>query len=72
MGSSSPHLVDAMCPAVPLDRNLARLKLVGRFGYNLKRPGMMPLLSKEITRPVYLYINNEQVELKDASAVWGK
>ncbi|HHV35760.1 MAG TPA: aldehyde ferredoxin oxidoreductase family protein [Syntrophomonadaceae bacterium] len=45
----------------------------GRFGYNLKRAGYDAIIIEgKSPRPVYLYINNEQVELKDASAVWGK
>lgn len=45
----------------------------GKFGYNLKRAGYDAIIIEgKSAKPVYLYINDEQVELRDASFMWGK
>ncbi len=45
----------------------------GRFGAELKLAGYdLLIIEGQSTRPVYLYIENEKVELRDASHLWGK
>lgn len=45
----------------------------GKFGYNLKQAGYDAIIIEgKSSKPVYLYINNEQAELRDASFVWGE
>jgi len=45
----------------------------GKFSYNLKRAGLDAIIVEgKSPSPVYLYINNDDIQLKDASAMWGK
>lgn len=45
----------------------------GHFAPALKRAGWdLLVIVGKAEQPVYLYINNDQVEFRDASAVWGK
>jgi aldehyde:ferredoxin oxidoreductase len=45
----------------------------GKFGHNLKRAGYDAIIIEgKSERPVYLYINNDVVEIRDAAHVWGK
>lgn len=45
----------------------------GKFSYNLKRAGLDAIIIEgKSPKPVYLYINNDDIQLKDASAMWGR
>ncbi len=45
----------------------------GKFGYYLGRAGYMAVIIEgKSDQPVYLYINNDSVEIRDASSIWGK
>lgn len=45
----------------------------GKFGYYLRKAGYMAIVIEgKSDRPVYLYINNDIVELRDAADLWGK
>lgn len=45
----------------------------GKFGYYMKRAGYDAIIVEgKSARPVYLYVNNDQAELRDASPMWGK
>ncbi len=45
----------------------------GHFGPQLKYAGYdMLVLDGKATRPVYLFIHDDQVQIRDASAFWGK
>ena len=45
----------------------------GKFGAELKHAGYdMLIIEGESEKPVYLHIENDQVELCDASEIWGK
>jgi aldehyde:ferredoxin oxidoreductase len=44
----------------------------GAWGYELKRAGYDGLIITGVARdPVYLFIENDQVEIRDASVIWG-
>ena len=45
----------------------------GKFGYYMGRAGYMAIIIEgQSDQPVYLYINNDTVEIKDAASIWGK
>ncbi|GAH13402.1 unnamed protein product, partial [marine sediment metagenome] len=45
----------------------------GYFGAQLRRAGIAAvIITGASTSPVYLWINDDQVEIRDASKVWGK
>lgn len=45
----------------------------GKFGYQLKKAGYDAIIIEgKSDRPVYVYINNDRVEIRDASRLWGK
>ena len=45
----------------------------GRFGYQLKKAGYDAIIIEgKSEKPVYLYINNDEVKLKDATNIWGE
>ena len=45
----------------------------GKFGYYMGRAGYMAIIIEgQSDKPVYLYINNDTVEIRDASWLWGK
>ena len=64
------HSVGAMSP---LSGGIAESESGGFFGAELKRAGWDGIVVHGASeKPVYLYINNDQVELRDASHLWGK
>jgi aldehyde:ferredoxin oxidoreductase len=57
----------------PLSGGIAKSEAGGHFGYELKRAGFDGLVVQgRAEHPVYLWINNGAVEIKDASALWGR
>lgn len=57
----------------PLTGTIAASNAGGYWGGELKYAGYdMIILEGRADRPVYLYIYNDQVELRDARALWGK
>lgn len=57
----------------PLSGGIAKSESGGHFGYELKRAGFDALVVLgKAERPVYLWINNGTVEIKDASRLWGQ
>ncbi len=57
----------------PLTGAIAGSNSGGSFGPELKYAGYdMVIFEGKSPKPVYLWIKDEQVELRDASAIWGK
>jgi aldehyde:ferredoxin oxidoreductase len=57
----------------PLTGGIACSNSGGKFGGELKMAGYdMLIIEGESERPVYLHIEDEQVEICDASEIWGK
>ncbi len=57
----------------PLSGGIAKCEAGGFFGYELKRAGFDALVVQgKAEHPVYLWINNGQVEIRDASHLWGQ
>jgi aldehyde:ferredoxin oxidoreductase len=57
----------------PLTGTIAASNSGGLFGPELKFAGYDAVIFQGVSKkPVYLYINNDQVELRDASHIWGK
>jgi aldehyde:ferredoxin oxidoreductase len=57
----------------PLSGGIAKCEAGGFFGYELKRAGYDALVVQgKADHPVYLWINNGEVEIKDASHLWGQ
>jgi aldehyde:ferredoxin oxidoreductase len=57
----------------PLTGGIACSNSGGKFGGELKMPGYdMLIIEGESERPVYLHIEDEKVEICDASEIWGK
>jgi len=57
----------------PLNDTLASSNSGGYFGAQLKYAGYdMIIFEGKAAKPVYLWINNDKVELRDASRLWGK
>lgn len=57
----------------PLTGGIAKSEVGGYFGYELKRAGYDSLIVEgKAESPVYIWIHNDVVEIRDASAVWGK
>jgi len=57
----------------PLNDTLASSNSGGYFGAHVKYAGYdMIILEGKAAKPVYLWINNSNVELRDASSLWGK
>jgi aldehyde:ferredoxin oxidoreductase len=57
----------------PLSQGIAKCESGGYFGYELKRAGFDALVVQgKAERPVYLWVNHGAVEIKDASALWGR
>jgi len=57
----------------PLTGTIAGSNSGGLFGTELKYAGYDMIIFTGVSKkPVYLYINDDQVELRDASGVWGK
>jgi len=57
----------------PLTGGIAKSEAGGGFGYELKRSGFDALLVQgRADRPVYLWINDGEVEIRDAASLWGR
>ena len=57
----------------PLSGGIAESEAGGFWGAELKRAGWDGIVVHGVSeKPVYLYINNDKVELRDASHLWGK
>ena len=57
----------------PLSGGMAKSEAGGFFGYELKRAGFDALVVQgKADRPVYLWIHNGDVEIRDASNLWGQ
>ncbi len=57
----------------PLSGGIAKCEAGGYFGYELKRAGFDALVVQgKAGHPVYLWIDNGAVEIKDASHLWGQ
>ena len=57
----------------PLSGGIAKCEAGGFFGYELKRAGFDALVVQgKADQPVYLWINNGEVEIKDAAKLWGR
>lgn len=56
----------------PLTGGIAKSELGGYVGYELKRAGYDAIIVEgKSETPVYLWINNDTVEIKEASSLWG-
>jgi aldehyde:ferredoxin oxidoreductase len=70
-----------VCPSVsracvstksPLTNGITRSLCGGNIGYELKRAGFDILIVEgRATCPVYVWINNSDVEIRDAANIWG-
>ncbi|MEE8442480.1 MAG: aldehyde ferredoxin oxidoreductase family protein [Dehalococcoidia bacterium] len=57
----------------PLSGGLAKAETGGYFGYELKRAGFDTLIVEgKADSPVYLWIHDGEVEIRDAAPMWGK
>jgi aldehyde:ferredoxin oxidoreductase len=57
----------------PLSGGIAESEAGGFWGAELKRAGWDGIVVHGVSeKPVYLWINNDEVELRDASHLWGK
>jgi aldehyde:ferredoxin oxidoreductase len=57
----------------PLTNHLASASTGGDFGAYLKKAGYDTIIIRGASpQPVYLWINDDQVELRDASHLWGR
>jgi aldehyde:ferredoxin oxidoreductase len=57
----------------PLTNLVAESTAPGYFGPMIKKAGYDAIIIKgKATKPVYLYINNNQVKIEDARDIWGK
>ncbi|WP_298666051.1 aldehyde ferredoxin oxidoreductase family protein [uncultured Methanofollis sp.] len=57
----------------PLNNTLASSNSGGYFGPMIKYAGYdLIIFEGKAAKPVYVWINNDHVELRDASALWGK
>ncbi len=57
----------------PLSGGMAKSEAGGFFGYELKRAGFDALVVQgKADRPVYLWIHNGEVEIRDAGKLWGR
>jgi len=73
-GTFAPNVgrYDVVCKS-PLTGAIAASNSGGSFGPELKYAGYdMVIFDGKAPNPVYLWIKNDQVELRDASALWGK
>ena len=56
----------------PLTGGMAKSEVGGFFGYELKRAGYDTLIVEgRAESPVYLWLHNGEVEIRDASSLWG-
>ncbi len=57
----------------PLTGNIGTGNSGGRWGAQLKHAGYdLIIVRKQAEKPVYLWINDDEVELKEATHLWGK
>jgi aldehyde:ferredoxin oxidoreductase len=57
----------------PLSGGIAKSEAGGFFGYELKRAGFDALVVQgKADQPVYLWVHNGEVEIRDASHLWGQ
>ncbi|HPE61492.1 MAG TPA: aldehyde ferredoxin oxidoreductase family protein [Thiolinea sp.] len=57
----------------PLTHAIACSNSGGRFGAELKNAGYdLLIIEGRAPKPVYLYIENDRVEIRDATALWGR
>jgi len=73
-GTFAPNVgrYDVVCKS-PLTGAIAASNSGGSFGPELKYAGYdMVIFEGRSPSPVYLWIKNDQVELRDAAALWGK
>ncbi|MEN6435775.1 MAG: aldehyde ferredoxin oxidoreductase family protein [Anaerolineaceae bacterium] len=73
-GSMAPSMgrYDVVCKA-PLTNLIAGSNSGGSFGPEVKFAGYdMIIIEGAAKKPVYLWIKDDNVEIRDASAVWGK
>jgi len=73
-GTFAPNVgrYDVVCKS-PLTGAIAASNSGGSFGPELKYAGYdMVIFEGRAPSPVYLWIKNDQVELRDAAALWGK
>ena len=57
----------------PLSGGMAKSEAGGFFGYELKRAGFDALVVQgKADQPVYLWVHNGEVEIRDASHLWGQ
>lgn len=57
----------------PLTGTIGASNSGGHFGPELKYAGYDGIIFEDVSeKPVYLYIDNDKVELRDASRLWGK
>jgi len=64
------HCVGAVSP---LSGGIAESEAGGFWGAELKRAGWDAIVVRGVSeKPVYLYISDDEVELRDASHLWGK
>ena len=56
----------------PLTRTCAEAEVSGYWGAELRKAGYDGIIIKGISeKPVYLWIHNETIELRDAKVIWG-
>ncbi|KPL72059.1 aldehyde:ferredoxin oxidoreductase [Ornatilinea apprima] len=73
-GTMAPSMgrYDVVCKA-PLTNLIAASNSGGSFGPEVKFAGYdMIIIEGAAKKPVYLWISDDQVEIRDASALWGK
>jgi aldehyde:ferredoxin oxidoreductase len=70
--ASSPARLDVMCKN-PLTNVLGSGNLGGFFAPELRWAGFDHIVVKgKAAKPVYLWVHNGEVEIKDAKNLWGK
>ncbi|UMZ73636.1 aldehyde ferredoxin oxidoreductase family protein [Natranaerofaba carboxydovora] len=73
-GSKAPAVPRyTVCAKSPLTGAFGKSEAGGFFGPELKKAGFDALIVKgKAKNPVYINIDNNQIEIKDASKLWGK
>ena len=57
----------------PLNNVIAASNSGGAFGPELKYAGYDAIIIEgKAAKPVYLWINDDKVEIRDAAAIWGR
>jgi aldehyde:ferredoxin oxidoreductase len=71
-GAPAPNRYMVMCKS-PLTGGIAESSAAGKFAMSLKYAGFdMVIFEGKAKDPVYLWIDDERVELRDARHLWGK